>query len=419
MLKLYNTMTRNIEVFDPQQDRIVKMFTCGPSIYQRPHIGNFRSFLWEDVLQRYLEYLGYEVERVLNFTDIEDKAIAEAKKEGTTLAELTNRFASKFFEDARILRLKRPTYNPRSSTSVDQAVDLIKVLLEKGYAYWDKGDIFFDPLKFKAFGKLYGLDMSKWPKKKRHFRKDTYPGIQWNLGDFILWHGYKVGDEVYWETEIGKGRPAWNIQDAAMAIKHLGPKIDISCGGIDNLYRHHDYTIAIVEAVFGNEFVKYWLHGEHLLINGKKMSKSKGNVVYVDNLLDEAYQPEDVRFYLINNQYRKRINYTKARFKEASEKLLNFKNMVKTITNNSSKTLVSDKLIDSLIHDLTGKFEERMDEDLDVKGAFDILYKTVSKMSLLENRKISDDDRKRIVQELRKIDNVLQVIFPNNSRQVT
>ena len=409
MLKLYNTMTRNIEVFTPRQDRIVKMFTCGPSIYQRPHIGNFRSFLWEDVLQRYLEYSGYKVERVLNFTDVEDKAIAEAKKEGTTLTELTNSIASKFFEDARILRLKKPTYNPRSSTSVDEAVDLIKILLEKGYAYWDKGDIFFDPLKFKDFGKLYRLDMSKWPKKKRHFRKDTYPGVQWNLGDFILWHGYKGGDEVYWETEIGKGRPAWNIQDAAMAIKHLGAKIDISCGGIDNLYRHHDYTIAIVEAVFGNEFAKYWLHGEHLLINGKKMSKSKGNVLYVDNLLDEAYHPEDVRFYLITNQYRKRINYTKARFEEASEKLLNFKNMVKAITNTDSKTLVSDKPMDSLIHDLTGKFEDRMDEDLDVKGAFDILNKTVSKIS---KRKISNHDRERIVQELRKIDNVLQVIFP-------
>jgi cysteinyl-tRNA synthetase len=409
MLKLYDTMTRNIEVFTPRQDRIVKMFTCGPSIYQRPHIGNFRSFLWEDVLQRYLEYSGYEVERVLNFTDVEDKAIAEAKKEGTTLTELTNSIASKFFEDARILRLKKPTYNPRSSTSVDEAVDLIKILLEKGYAYWDKGDIFFDPLKFRDFGKLYRLDMSKWPKKKRHFRKDTYPGVQWNLGDFILWHGYKGGDEVCWETEIGKGRPAWNIQDAAMATKHLGAKIDISCGGIDNLYRHHDYTIAIIEAVFGNEFAKYWLHGEHLLINGKKMSKSKGNVLYVDNLLDEAYHPEDVRFYLITNQYRKRINYTKARFEEASKKLLNFKNMVKAITNTDSKTLVSDKPMDSLIHDLTGKFEDRMDEDLDVKGAFDILNKTVSKIS---KRKISNHDRERIVQELRKIDNVLQVIFP-------
>jgi cysteinyl-tRNA synthetase len=409
VLKLYNTMSRSIDAFIPRQDSIVKMFTCGPSVYQRPHIGNFRSFLWEDVLQRYLEYTGYRVERVLNFTDVEDKAIAEAKKEGTTLSELTNPIASEFFEDAGILRLKMPTYNPRSSTSVDEAVSLIKALLEKGYAYWEKGDIFFDPLTFKAFGKLYGLDMSKWPKKKRHFRKDTYPGVQWNLGDFILWHGYKGGDEVYWETEIGKGRPAWNIQDAAMALKHLGPRIDISCGGIDNLYRHHDYTIAVVEAVFGGEFARYWLHGEHLLINGSKMSKSKGNVVYVDSLLNEGCHPEDVRFYLINNQYRKRINYTKERLKEASEKLLKFKKMLKAVTSADSGTSASDKLTDSLIHDLTGKFEEQMDNDLNVKGAFDNVCKTVSKIS---KRRISDDDRERIVQELRKIDSVLQVIFP-------
>lgn len=307
MLKLYNTMSRKKEVFKPLEEKKVKMFTCGPSIYQRPHIGNFRSFLYEDVLHRYLEYLGYDVERVLNFTDVEDKAIAEAKKRGTTLTEVTNRAADKFFEDAKFLRVKPPTHNPRSSTTIDQAVHLIKVLLEKGYAYWHEGDVFYDPLEFKGFGKLYGLDMSRWPKKKRRFRKDTYTGTRWNLGDFILWHGYKEGDEVYWGTEIGRGRPAWNIQDAAIATKYLGFEMDISCGGVDNLYRHHDYTIAVAEAVSGREYARYWLHGEHLLVDGKKMSKSRGNIVYPDSLLEQGYSPEHIRCYLICGHYRKKM----------------------------------------------------------------------------------------------------------------
>lgn len=250
-LYLYNTMSRKKEVFNALKGKKVKMFTCGPSIYQRPHIGNYRTFLYEDVLQRYLEYLGYEVVRVLNFTDVEDKAIADAKKERTTLRELTSRWAKQFFEDIRVLRIKPPTYNPRSSTSIDQAVFLIKRLLARGYAYRYDGDIFYDPTKFKGFGRLYRLDMSRWPKEKRRFRRDTYNGLRWNLGDFILWHSYGGGDEVHWDTEIGRGRPAWNVQDAAMATKHLGFQIDLSCGGIDNLYRHHDYTIAVVEAVSG------------------------------------------------------------------------------------------------------------------------------------------------------------------------
>jgi len=414
MLKLYNTMSRRKEIFKPLEDKKVKMFTCGPSIYQRPHMGNYRTFLFEDILQRYLEYLGYEVERALNFTDVEDKAIAEAKVEGTALKALTDRVAKQFLEDAELLRMKPPTYNPRSSTTVDQAVHLIKILLEKGYAYRHGGDVFYDPLKFKGFGKLYGLDMSRWPKEKRRFRKDTYNGMRWNLGDFILWHGYKEGDEVYWKTEIGKGRSAWNVQDAAMATKHLGFKIDVYCGGIDNLYRHHDYTIAVVEAVSGEEFAHYWLHGEHLVVEGKKMSKSKGNIVYLGELLKKGYSPEYIRFYLIYRHYRKKLNLTERRLQEASKKLDNFREMVKEFACTESSSSESTPAAVSLIHSLTYRFEEKMNDDLDVKGAFDVLFKTVSKLSSLrEELKLSHDDCHRIVNELRKVDKVFRVIFPD------
>jgi len=179
MLRIYNTMSRRKEAFHPGAPPVVTFFTCGPSIYQRPHLGNYRTFLYEDILERYLGYLGYHVKRVLPFTDIEDKALAQADKEGVSLADLTGRVAEEFFREACLLRLKPPTYNPRSSTTIDYAVEIIERLLEKGIAYRYGPDIYFDPLKFRGFGKLFRLDMSRWPKQKRHFGKDTYPGIQW------------------------------------------------------------------------------------------------------------------------------------------------------------------------------------------------------------------------------------------------
>jgi cysteinyl-tRNA synthetase len=277
----------------------VKIFTCGPSIYQRSHIGNYRTYLFEDVLQRYLEYNGYNVIRALNFTDIEEKSIQEAHKRQLDVLEWTEQCGRIFFNELELLRVKPPTYNPKSSTSVEEAVHLIQELLKKGHAYWYKGNVYFDPLTFKGFGKLAHLDLSRWPRVKKRFHRDTYAGNRRNLGDFILWHGYKKSDTVYWDTAIGRGRPAWNVQDPAMALQTLRASLDIYCGGEDNLVRHHDYTIAVAESVTGKPLARYWLHGAHLLVDGKKMSKSRGTVIYLTDLLKAGYTPEDIRFFLI------------------------------------------------------------------------------------------------------------------------
>ncbi len=260
MLRLFNTLTRKKEPFKRLEGEKVKIYSCGPSTYMRPHIGNYRTFLFEDVLQRYLEYLGQPVLRLMTLTDLEDKAIAEAKKENISLEKLTSRNEAQLFKDFELLRIKVPDYMVKASTVVNQSARLTKMLVEKGYAYWHlhegRRNAYFDPSKFQGFGKLAHLDMSKWPKRKRRFHKDTYPGTPWNRGDFILWHGCKEGD-VCWETEIGKGRPAWNIQDAAIVTEHLGFKVDIAAGGIDNLVRHHDYTLSVAEAVSGEKFANY------------------------------------------------------------------------------------------------------------------------------------------------------------------
>ncbi len=232
-LYLTNTLARKKERFRPFQGRKVKMFTCGPSVYRRPHLGNYRTFLFEDVLVRYLGYLGYEVHRVINFTDVEDKSLAEAKEQGMTVEALTEPVADRFYRESALLRMKLPEEIPRSSTVVKEAVDLIETLVRKGYAYRHGQDIFFDPLKVKGFGKLFGLDMGRWPTERRRFRRDTYPGRRWNLGDFILWHGCSSGDSAaQWETRIGRGRPAWNIQDPAAIVKHLGAQSGYLLWGI-------------------------------------------------------------------------------------------------------------------------------------------------------------------------------------------
>jgi cysteinyl-tRNA synthetase len=390
------------------------MYTCGPSTYQRPHIGNYRTFLFEDVLQRYLEYLGYKVARLITLTDVEDKALAQAKKEARSVEEVTSQHEDTFFKDFELLRIKVPDYTVRASTVVDQAAKLTETLMKKGLAYWHKHkgaeNAYFDPLKFKGFGKLAHLDMSTWPKKKRRFHKDTYPGTPWNRGDFVLWHGCKKGDSACWETEIGTGRPAWNIQDAAMVTKHLGFTLDVACGGIDNLVRHHDYTIAVAEGVSGMEFARYWLHGAHLFVDGKKMSKSEGNVYYPADLLAKGYRSEHVRFFLIYGQYRKKLNFTWEKLAETSRRLDAFKGMVQDLE--GAETARSSERAKKLTAKIVSSFEENMDNNLGVKGAFDELFSiTLALHELKKQGKLSLEAANAARVNLKKIDSVLQVVF--------
>lgn len=365
-----------------------------------------------------MEYLGHDVVRLISLTDIEDKAIIEAEKKGVSVKELAQRNQRIFLEDFELLRMTKPTYSACmmacSSTAVEEVAKLIKALLEKGYAYYyehrGRLSVYYDPLKFKGFGKLSKLDMNKWPTKKRRFHKDTYPGTPWNKGDFILWHGYKEGDADYWDTEIGRGRPAWNIQDAATITKYLGFNVDIACGGIDNLVRHHDYTIAIIEGVSGEEFARFWFHGQHLFVDGKKMSKSKGNVYYPNDLVRMGYTGEHIRFLLVYGHYRKRLNFTHERMKKTSQKLDILKNRVRSLEKAESKepSKKAKKLVDELII----AFEKNMNDDLNVKAAFDALFSLISKLDNLRSKgKLSYEDARNAADKLRKIDSVLQIIY--------
>jgi cysteinyl-tRNA synthetase len=411
LLQLYNTLTGTLEVFKPIDDMQVKMYTCGPSTYQPAHIGNYRTFLFEDTLQRYLEYLGFNVKRLITLTDVEDKAIAQAKKENLSVEELTKRNENTFFREFELLRIKKPDLPVRASSTVDQAVNLISQLIQKGYAYpyiyQTAKNVYFEPLKFSGFGKLAHLNMSKWPKKKRRFHKDTYPGTPWNMGDFIVWHGCKEGD-VCWKTSLGTGRPAWNIQDAAIVTKNFGFTIDIACGGADNLVRHHDYTIAIAESISGKTFSKYWLHGAHLLVEGKKMSKSTGNVYYLKDLLQRGFTGAQIRFFLIYGCYKDTLDFTFEKIVEAARKLQDFKAMITALSN--ADAAISDKAVHELMKAILADFEESMNLNLNVKEAFDKINEKVEKNFKLKNQ-VSAKDAGELMANLRRIDSVLQCIF--------
>ena len=404
MLRLFNTYGKKIEPFGPVNKKVTTIFTCGPSVYQKSHIGNFRTFLFEDVLVRYLEFSGYTVKRGMTVTDIEDKAIEEAAKRKTTVKRLVDENIRVFIREMKLLKMKMPDFLPRASDNVGQAADIIKQLLARGVAYAYRGNIYFDPAKFRGFGKLYGLDMTKWPTKRKRFHKDTYPGMQWNLGDFILWHGYRPGDTDYWETAIGRGRPSWNVQDPSMVSRYFNETLSVYCGGIDNLFRHHDYSRAVLESVRRYPMARFWLHCYHLHVNGRKMSKSRGNIVYAGTLLKEGYSPEEIRFFLVYGHYREDLNYSENNMNSTVSVLRDFKNKIRAIRRKAG-TSPADTTMAEKVREI---FIREMDNDLDTKTAFDRLCDLLSSTDI---DRLGPQEASGIIAAIKEIDKVLRVII--------
>lgn len=405
MLKLYNSLGKKMEEFHPVNPDVVNIFTCGPSVYQRAHIGNFRTFLFEDVLIRYLEYSGYKVQRGMNFTDIEDKALKEAHRKKTTLGALTSGIIQTFLAEMQALRMKMPDYLPRASEHVDDAAEIIRQLITKGVAYRFGDNIYFDPLKFSGFGKIYGLDMTTWPLKKIRFHRDTYPGLRWNRGDFILWHGCRVDDRVCWDSEIGSGWPAWNIQDPSMVSRYFDEPLSIYCGGIDNLIRHHDYSAAILESVRPYPMSRFWLHCRHLFVNGKKMSKSTGNIVYIDTLLKNGYTREEIRFFLIYGHYGHQMNYRDEAMEKSSSRLRTVRERIGEISGKAGAEAEPEETRSLRIKTV---FTEHMDNDLDVKKAFDGIASILDGIS---PDRLQAAEAAAVMAAIREIDHVLQVLI--------
>ncbi|MEZ5404991.1 MAG: cysteine--tRNA ligase [Verrucomicrobiia bacterium] len=309
MPQFYNTLSRQIESLPFSHGEEIKLYTCGPTVYDYAHIGNFRAYIFEDLLQRFLEATGYRVKRVMNFTDVDDKTIRNSRKQNIPLSEFTAIYKKAFLEDLKTLRIQMPSYMPSATDYIPQMIQMIQTLEQKGIAYQaEDGSVYYRISKFSDYGKLAHLDLEALRPSGR-INSDEYE--KENLGDFALWKAVTPEDgEVGWESPWGRGRPGWHIECSAMATALLGETIDIHCGGIDNIFPHHEAEIAQSEACSGHCFVKLWMHCEHLRVNNQKMAKSLGNFYTLRDLLEKGFTGDQVRYALLSVHYRIPLNFT-------------------------------------------------------------------------------------------------------------
>ena len=322
-IQLHNTLSGKVEAFQPLKPGHVGMYTCGPTVYDYAHIGNYRTFVFQDILRRFLKLRGFKLNHVMNLTDVDDRIIANAAKAGVGIREYTQKYVQAFFDDCETLSIESPEHWIRATDHIDDMVALIEKLQTKTYTYPSEGSIYYRIAKFKDYGKLSKVDLSGIQAGAR-VDNDRYE--KESARDFALWKAPKPG-EHFWETPIGAGRPGWHIECSAMAMKYLGETLDIHTGGIDLAFPHHENEIAQSEAATGKKFVRYWLHAEHLLVEGEKMSKSLGNFFTLRDLFEKGYKPSALRFALSSVPYRRQLNFTFDGLQQATssvERLRNF-----------------------------------------------------------------------------------------------
>lgn len=391
VLKIFNTLSRKKEVFKPIGKKEVRMYTCGPTVYSIPHIGNYRSFLVADLIRRYLEFKGYKVKHVMNITDIDDKTIRDSAKEGLTLKDFTEKYTRIFFEGLDLLNIKRAFIYPKASEHVEDMIKMTKALVEKGYAYAAADGVYYNISKFKDYGKLSKIDLSKIKVGVR-VSSDEYAKEQ--PQDFALMKKSTTEElkrGIYYKSEWGNVRPGWHIECSVMSMKYLGETIDIHTGGIDLMFPHHENEIAQSQAYTGKKFVNYWLHNEFLLINGEKMAKSLGNIITLYDLV-KKFSPEVIRYMFISTHYRKSLNYTE-KFAENAKR--NYEKLKESFENlnlalKSAKDEKLDKEFLKKLAEIRKSFVKAMDDDLNTPLAlrvFHQLSKEVNKYLEKENRR--------------------------------
>lgn len=407
-LLLYNTLTRKKAIFKPIIGKEVSMYSCGPTVYDYAHIGNFRAYIVSDLLRRYLEYTGYKVKLVMNITDVDDKTIKGSRQQGISLARFTDKYKKAFFEDLRKLNIRPASVYPEATKHIPEMERLVKALLDKGYAYKsDDGSVYYDISKFKDYGKLSNLQIKKLRAGAR-VSQDQYEKGQ--AQDFALWKAWSAQDgDVGWETPFGKGRPGWHIECSAMSMKYLGGTFDIHAGGVDLIFPHHENETAQSEASTGKPFVKYWVHNEHLLVNGRKMSKSLGNFYTLRDLLSKGYNPTSIRYLLLATHYRQKLNFTLPGLEAANNsvsRLLDFMDMLDNVTSAKNNPAVKKK-----VENVKSKFELAMDNDLNISKALAAVFDFVKEVNILaEKGELGKHDAKMVKAMMLDFDHVLGIL---------
>jgi cysteinyl-tRNA synthetase len=377
-LRFFNTYSREIEAFEPRDTvgRTVSMYTCGPTVYSRAHIGNFRAYIFEDLLQRHLELRGYKVHRVMNITDVDDKTIRGACEAKVPLAKFTEQFKKAFFEDATKLGIKSADEFPAATDPryIDRMIEMIGELIARGLAYQaDDKSVYFRINKFPAYGRLAHFDLSQLQSTGR-VKHDEYD--KEHIGDFALWKAWDEEDgDVKWDSPWGPGRPGWHIECSAMATALLGDQIDIHCGGVDNIFPHHEAEIAQSEGVTEKKFVRYWLHCAHLLVDGQKMAKSLGNFYTVPDVLAKGYTGRELRYALLRVHYRVPLNFTWEGIREARESLGRIDEWLARLDEVAKQENAQHATLNG--QRPTAAFEEALDDDLNISAALGFLFESI------------------------------------------
>jgi cysteinyl-tRNA synthetase len=384
------------------------MYTCGPTVWDFAHIGNFRTFVFEDLLRRWLEYRGFNVIQVMNITDVDDRTIAASKRQGIPLSEHTKQYIEAFFEDTRALNLEKAERYPRATEHVPEMVALIETLRKKGYAYTgEDGSIYYGISKFKKYGKLSKFKVKQLQAGAR-VKVDEYDKAE--ARDFALWKAWTDDDgAVFWETEIGKGRPGWHIECSAMSMKYLGETLDIHTGGVDNMFPHHENEIAQSEAATGKKFVNYWLHCEHLLVEGKRMGKRFGNYYTLRDLVKMGHDTSTVRYLLLSTHYRQQFNFTFEGLNGAKSAIDRLRNFVRRLLYADGRSSYGEagKLMDRVQKD----FCKAMDDDLNIGLAMASLFEFVREANnLIDANNLSKEEARDMYDLMAGIDRVLGVI---------
>ena len=407
MLRLKNTLTRALEEFKPLEENVVRMYACGPTVYDFGHIGNFRTFVAVDLLRRYLKYLGYTVYHVMNITDVEDKIIRGMREQGKSLRELTDFYTDEFIKDCDLLNIERPELLPRATDHIPEMVEIMDKLSRGGHTYESDGSLYFRIASFPTYGKLSGLKLEG---NIAGARVDVDEYDKADARDFVLWKAPKEEDEPRWETPFGVGRPGWHLECSAMSMKYLGETFDIHCGGVDLIFPHNENEIAQSEAATGRKFVRHWFHAEFLQVEGEKMSKSKGNYYTLRDLAEKGYEPAVIRYLLLSAPYSTQLNFTLDGLRAAESALTRLRNFRRRVSEFAARGDSEPRLQDAINRARDG-FEAGMNDDLNTSNALAAVFDLVRDINIkIDASEFGEGDRRATLEFLGRIDSVLGVL---------
>lgn len=407
-MNVYNSISRQLEELKPLENNTVRLYTCGPTVYNYAHIGNFRAYMFEDILRRTIQFNGMNIRQVMNLTDVDDKTIRGSRAAGIPLCEYTKKYKDAFFEDLKKLNIQPAEVYPAATDHIPEMISLISSLVEKGIAYKsDDGSVYFSVTKFPGYGQLAHIDFDNQRTGAR-CAADEYD--KENVGDFALWKAWEESDgDVVWDSPWGKGRPGWHIECSAMAMKYLGESFDLHTGGIDNLFPHHENEIAQAEASTGKKFVKTWMHCAHLRVNGEKMSKSLGNFFTLRDLLEKGYTGREIRYVLVNAHYRQGLNFAFTALEDARKAIERIDTCVEALEAKANGA-TAEETAPEFASKALADFTDAVNDDLNTSKAFASVFELV-RASNGALASLTPSQAASVVNTFRRMDEVLGIIF--------